>query len=446
MSTAQSIGQEPTPQYKNTTGGQYSNTAPPNAQNIYQAVDWLEISFKGEFQNLGILENLRDKKKEVDLAYGKENVEFWLNDDTRVFVQSYTWGKGSNYLGVCFEYRGMQVGVSLAPLCERLDGSKDLQIKATGEILTEIGLAGVLSIFDEIKKALRFKEKSNHVTRVDLCADVACDTHRLVEKVMRGHMVTRVRKFDSHGILPTYDKPEATYQTIKLGERQKKAVRIYDKVEELSAREKKEQVYLEHVTDGEIFEKITRVEFVLGRESLMEHGIDSWEDFCASAPEVCEYLCADWFRITGEKVDRRNSKRASIDRDWEIFQEGFLKLGHKLKKEGNSKFKRIRRKPSRNLLSPSKMIKNIAGQVANYFVKLRQAPEKTFLAANDLLSCVEKTFYRRFIETHGETYRDFMERGLEEVSEESKDQRELQWRMQEAKDREEFGGFILSPG
>ena len=54
MSTAQSIGQEPTPQYKNSAGGQYSNTAPPKAQIIYQGVDWLELSFKGEFQNLGI--------------------------------------------------------------------------------------------------------------------------------------------------------------------------------------------------------------------------------------------------------------------------------------------------------------------------------------------------------------------------------------------------------
>ena len=379
---------------------QINNMGTPN--HIYSAIDWLRTFAYGSFTNKSLLDLLFEKRNKAIESFEQQTV--WIGED-RIFVQpSLGWGVGKNSMQIVCKYRGIEFAVNRR---EEPD-QKAIEFLARGEVLTEIGFEGVRDRVAAIERMLTFNKVRECVGEVHFACDVKTSTNEIIRDCVDDKCVTRGRKWDLRGD----GRIGGQYQTLELGRRHQLFLRIYNKEIELqTGNEKKEEAYRRCVSQGELFDDLTRIEFEVGRKALVERNIDTLEDLQKSALDLLHYLVFDWFRIHDDDIDRKHTWRGRLSQAWREVVRGFDDLASRLKRAGESTFRKVVREPS-CIPSHTRLLKMCSGYLSNYFVWMRKKPtvETVALLLDECIMGIQSRFFERFQKRNGETFSDYLER------------------------------------
>ena len=381
-------------------GAQLNNMGTPN--HVYTGIDWLRTFCFGSFKSSSLIDLLYEKREKA-LENGEAEA-VWIGEN-RIFVQpAYAWGKGKNSLQIICRYRGIEFALNRRDEEEQ----KKIEFLVRGEALTEQGLENVRDRIAEIKEMVGLIETRECVGEVHFCVDVRASTSELIMNCIDDQVVTRAKKWNLHG----QGVIGGRFSTLEIGRRHKLFLRIYDKEAELTnAGEKKEEVYRRCISEGEVFDDLTRVEFEVGREALVERNIDTYEDLMNSAEDLLNYLAFEWFRVHDDKIDRVHTWRGRLCDAWRFAVRGFQELADKIKNSGRSTFRKVVREPN---CTPShtRLMRMTSGYIANYFVWMREKPDEgsIFELVKHCVSEIQKKFFGRFQNKNGESFSDYLER------------------------------------
>lgn len=156
---------------------------------------------------------------------------------------------------------------------------------------------------------------------------------------------------------------------------------IYDKKHELSQRPEKAAVYYENYPDAKTAKHVTRYEFVLLREALINrHSISSLVDLVSSLKSLWRYLSTEWYREVDPDSDTRAS-RCEWETDWKYTVEsGAAWLGKECKSE--------RQRVPRERMQPKaeQLLRQAEGALATRAALLGLKPE----SQSELFACALK--------------------------------------------------------
>ena len=160
--------------------------------------------------------------------------------------------------------------------------------------------------------------KKEMVSRVDIFSDFACD----ISKLHLTNPKRRVSRVNKIGTFTEFDRITG----IQAG---KGAIvlRCYDKLNEMKVKKATEkQVFFSELWKGTP-DHVTRVEFQLRREAILEFFPDSSKycDISSRVAEIWRYLTDEWFRQLRKNVDRknRNQTRVQVSPFWFCVQKAF---------------------------------------------------------------------------------------------------------------------------
>ena len=381
-------------------GGQINTMPPLNI--IYSNFDWLRTFAMGDFRNRAVIDILIEKRK-IALDEFDDQV-LYLGDDRIFVVPSAGWGRGSNSLQIVCKYRGIEFAVNR----RQKPGEKKIEFLVRGETFVECGFGGVRERIAQIEKMLGFEKESESVGEVHFCCDVAAKTSEFLVHCMKDTVVKRAKKWRLHG----EGSIGGQFDTLEVGKRHKLFLRIYNKELELEkAGEKKEEAYRRCISEGEVFDDLTRVEFEVGREALQERNIDTLDDLMNSSVELLDYLVHEWFRVHEGPVDRRHTWRGRASATWSAVIKGFAEFAESIVQGGESVFKKVVREPS-CVPSHTRVMKQAIGYFANYFVWMRELPchETLGRLMENVLPDIARKFHKRFEHQHGESLSDYLDK------------------------------------
>lgn len=401
---------------KKDSGGQQNSMAPSNSF-FHSQIDFLRLFFIGKFESSSLLDDIKRSKAKADST--GDDASYFFESGNRALVKSRQhWGKGNNYLDTVFKYRGIEVGI-----CTKTEkeGQKSIEIVFRGSMCTEMGLPACRAIVEDLLIDLEFKSESEKVGEVHFACDVKIPFGEFAKLILADHVVTR-NKDDG---FRRENRKMCSYYS---GKRHKKYLRIYNKNLELAKEPEKFENYLRYISDGEVFDDLTRLEFEIGREGFVKHGIDTWEDLCASAGEFMEYLTLDFFRITEKKMSLNNTAKNDkrVHSVWQAARDGFKALGESLRNKGKSVFRKAR---SNHESDPSMSVamNMVTGCLSGLLARMRVVPTESRvlkLVSSNIREIQRKTT-EKFLQMHGQSFGEFY--GDDRLSKEFLDKRQMEF-------------------
>lgn len=224
---------------------------------------------------------------------------------------------GFEFYPYVLEFAGVQI---------HLSKHNNYKNPLTPNVVVRIGSAALtqhngLYWWNEAKRLLNymgFKVIKNTLSRVDInvdCPGIPMETFGCKLLGMAG-CVTRARK-------ATIYMNGNKLETFGIGAGDIK-VRFYDKLAETKEKPGKRNQVVAERCQGKMPESLTRIEYQLRRQALIERGIDTVEDFELKAASLCEYLTGEWLRLVEHKDKQNNHQSRSILMPlWEIIQRSF---------------------------------------------------------------------------------------------------------------------------
>ena len=318
LSADRTIG--PTVGSSNDDRCQLSNTAPPTLHsNIKVDIDYLTFWVYGEWS--GDVEKLfqRLDSGRESAVLEKHGIEF-IVDGLRFMLLKNGSGRGSFSCRWCLYHRGIFFGLCNNP--NRSSNRPVAKVEIKGEPLVQLGLQGALEAVDGVLAAFGIGYERSLLSRIDVKADhIGIPVSRYKDDFDNDRVITRARQLNTFGSFQEV-------QTIVVGNRKTNRVvcRFYDKLAELLHKPEKAALFEKYVTEGEIVDSCTRVEFEIRREGLKELGINSFEDCFGRLVEITTYLTAEFLRIADDKVDRNHTDRAKTAEHWQETQAAFLQF------------------------------------------------------------------------------------------------------------------------
>ena len=301
---------------------QLSNTAPPTLHSdIRVGIDYLTFWVYGEWSGdvQAFFNKLDEGRKNAALE--KNGIEF-KSGGLRFMLLKNGSSRGSFSCRWCLCHRGLFFGLCNNRLSSTSRPLAKVEIK--GESLTQFGVQGSLEIVDEVLKAFGICYGRSLLSRIDIKADHFGVPVNVYKADFDGdRVITRARQLNTFG---SFQEVE----TISVGNRKTNRVvcRFYDKIAELAKKPDKNNLFLKYVTDGEVLDACTRVEFEVRREGLKELGIDSFEDCFGRLGDIVSYLTGKFLRIADSEVDRNHTDRAKTAVHWQATQTAFLEYAN----------------------------------------------------------------------------------------------------------------------
>jgi hypothetical protein len=293
--------------------------------------DWFEVSlylahrdFDGLSKRLNAAREAAEEGRE-----GKDVVSF---EGVQFLVRPSGASAGTAHKRIHFRWQLQCENGLLIQLMNREHPHRTMpngNLRITSVLLMQFGAEFMWRHALALLEAMGCHVVRNKLSRVDPCVDIAgMKITAITDPYVAGHYVTRARasstfEYEDHVVQScsaVYSFGRAPTGFV-VGQGSLK-VRVYDKCRESNLVPEKIAAVVAYRW-GYWTANASRVEFQVRRETLKDFGIDTVADWFAKRAAVCEYLCADWFRLTSGPVDRSHADRSDTLPEWLVVQQAF---------------------------------------------------------------------------------------------------------------------------
>lgn len=206
-----------------------------------------------------------------------------------------------------------------------------VQVQVKSEAFLEWGAERACQYADAVASALADVEAS-HVSRYDVCMDILKPAD--FNKIARRNLVCRAKNLVQHH--------RGMKQTgVSLGYGSDVAIRLYDKTEEVLAKNKLHWHDVWHGNGWDQNTPVLRVEYQIKRRELKSMGLLHWSELLASTGRIWAHYCTKWFRVALEEQDTLNQTRWKVAEWWQQVASSYSGNNQPLKRE-----KKIERDPT----------------------------------------------------------------------------------------------------
>lgn len=316
-------------------------------------IDWFELAACIEWdQNeaSGWFEQFHQAKEKAQEVFKAQTVQIGSH---LVGVARSGAGRGADsHKEIQLTWQNVKVGLSQRDNATRQLSNATLQV--TGVPCLIVGWGTSWEFFHELIRLMGGQIKDEWVRRVDLCVDVpglnfATDVYPLLQN----------RQICSRCRGRSYHENGQRATGFSIGKSKRIRVQIYDKIADCLANH--DGVYVQAMIQHRWKlspKSATRIEWQIGRPSLMEYGLDTAREVMSRFPDLYAKLTAETggaFRITNEAPDRKNNhqSRTSTHPLWKrIVEIGLETVG-----AGNEPLERV----DRSNLDELRAVKQIIG-------------------------------------------------------------------------------------
>lgn len=383
----------------------------PSSKTNTGGEDWFEVSLYLTHRDFYGLSKLLNAAREAaeDNREGEDVVAF---AGVQFLVRPSGANAGAAHKRVHFRWQLQCENGLLIQLMNRAQPHRTMpngNLRITSVLLMQFGAEYLWRYSLSLLEAMGCYVVRNKLSRVDACVDIPeMKITDLTDPYIAGHYVTRARAGS------TYDYEDHIVESCSavhsfgraptgfvVGQRNLK-VRVYDKCRESNLVPEKIAAVVAYRW-GYWTATATRIEFQIGRQVLKQLGIDTVADWFAKRAAVCEYLCADWFRLTSGPVDRNHADRSETLPEWLAVQSAFAEW------TGRSTQVCLEPLPSEEFL-PSNLIQQAIGLLVSYCARTGRRPNSN----SEFLETARKKITELIVtrDLSSEVYRKALELGL----------------------------------
>ncbi len=319
-------------------GGEGESSNTPSPKTTTGGEDWLSVNFYIDFET-EYFEELADKLNlaqaaAIDLASKSHSEttplfhdEIELNGIRFIVApRGSRLGTGNKALGMKWRLQSEHgITVMLANRAEAHKTTPNMAMVATSTVLMRRGFDTVWALMQDYVKALGGRIRTNKISRVDVCVDLAdVSVEEFCTPFSQNWVVSRARQRDLYesGVFISSHKVGRRPTGFAIGKTPLR-LRVYDKLLEVSKSPEKLPL-LATKRWGYLPMCATRVEYQISRAKLKQFGVDTVEDWIEKRLAIVGKLTLEWFRLTDGPVDQKHANRSPVLPLWLKAREAFF--------------------------------------------------------------------------------------------------------------------------
>lgn len=275
---------------------------------------WLHLREKLMDAKLRSAENKKKKLGPAEITWGKYTI--------KVLATGYKMGGRFNGPYFAFQLECDGVQILIADTCKPVSQHFNVWLIADGRCCLRYGAYECLLMFRDIIKQAGGYIQREILSRVDMRLDLPGeDMVEFINAARERRYVTRSK---------IYTEFEQYKKTLVFG-KYPMSLTIYDKLAQVNAMCESSTTMdvIHRCWNGRMPNKAIRIEFRIGRETLVAKGIDSPDDYFRKRGSLIQYLCTKWIRFTTTPVKRGNATRTPTLPLWENVTVGFAQWAGK---------------------------------------------------------------------------------------------------------------------
>ena len=319
-------------------GGEGESSNTPSPKTTTGGEDWLSVNFYVDFGT----EHFEELAGKLDLAqnaaidlasksHSEETPQYHDEIELNgirfiVAPRGSRLGTGNKALGMKWRLRSEHdITVMLANRAEAHKTTPNMAMVATSTVLMRLGFDRVWALMQDYVEALGGRIRTNKISRVDVCVDLAdVSVEDFCTPFSQNWVVSRARQRDLYesGVFISSHKSGRRSTGFAIGKTPLR-LRVYDKFLESSKSPGKLPLLIT-MRWGYQPMCATRVEYQISRAKLKQYGVDTVGDWIKKRLAIVDKLTLEWFRLTDGPVDQKHANRAAVHPLWIKTREAFF--------------------------------------------------------------------------------------------------------------------------